>query len=630
MVGVLISMKVALTRHSATGPKATWMLTGALIGLTVAAGTISVATFEYGQPTALMDLLGVVLAIWMFGWMLGPAWTGQPVLRASHFSLEPVPRGRLAVGLLAAAFVGVGALVSLVAFASLVVFGARLGVVASVVVAVPAMLLQLVLVVLLARVTAWIFGAMARSRTGAVITGLITAAMLVVAQSGWLVFIAVDSVLATGFSPEVSRVLRALPSSWGLLAVEAASRSDWRMVAISLGGLVVLLGLLVLLWSWMLGSEGLSRTVVRGTADKRATARTATGAVYLKELRTWRRDALRVQNLVVAPAFAILTALLPLLFDSTSFLPFAGALAALMAAATCGNLYGQDGTALWLTLMTPGTERADVRGRQLAWLTFVAPISIALTVAGTLLHGDQAMWPWALAAVLATLGAGSGLIMTVGVDQLVPGPDPHKSKDSPLDHGDVTGQGFVMMLMVTALALPAVGTTVAGSMLGIPALLWGGVGVAVVTGLLYFWWLGRSASKHLAERASDLLYLMRSGKEQQARVTEGASVLKTMPRHRRALLWACFFIGCIALFPQGLVPLAMKVTGEIAPVWFLALHLPDVWQWPTIAIMIALGVLAFVIAGGIYLTETRAMRAKLAAAQAEREEHNGNKEPVPA
>ncbi|MFI0421406.1 hypothetical protein [Spongiactinospora sp. 9N601] len=616
MVGVLIGMKLALIRHSATGSRATWMLTGALIGLTVAAATISVATFGFSRPDALMDLLAVVLAIWMFGWMLGPAWSGQPVLRAAHFALEPVPRGRLAVGLLAAAFAGIGALVSLVAFASLVVFGARLGA-ASAVVAVPAMFLQLALVVLLSRVTAWVFGAMARSRTGAVVTGLITAAMLVLAQSGWLVFIAVDSVLVTGFSPEFSRIIRALPSSWGLMAVEAAARSDWRTAGLALGGLVVLLALLVLLWSRLLGSEGLARTVVRGSAGERVTARTATGAVYRKELRTWRRDALRVQSLVVAPAFAILTALLPLLFGSTALLPFAGALAALMAAATCANLYGQDGTALWLTLMTPGTERADVRGRQFAWLTFVAPAAAVLTVAGTLWHGDQGMWPWALTALTATLGAGAGLVVFVGVDQLVPGPDPHRSKDSPLDHGDVTGQGFVTLFLVLALTLPALGTALAGQMLGVPALRWAGVAVGVVTGVLCHWWLGRAAAARLLTRGPELLYLMRSGRERQAEVAEDTSVLKAMPGHRRALLWACFLIGCIALFPQGLVPLGMKVTGEIAPVWFLALHLPPVWQWPVIAIMVVLGAVAFVIAGGVYLTESRALRARSAAVRRE-------------
>ena len=46
---------------------------------------------------------------------------------------------------------------------------------------------------------------------------------------------------------------------------------------------------------------------------------------------------------------------------ATALLPFAGALTALMAAVTSANLYGQDGTALWLTLLTPGSEHADVR-----------------------------------------------------------------------------------------------------------------------------------------------------------------------------------------------------------------------------------------------------------------------------
>ena len=50
------------------------------------------------------------------------------MLRAEHFALTPVPPRRLAVGLLGAAFAGIATAVTLLAFISLVVFGARLGV----------------------------------------------------------------------------------------------------------------------------------------------------------------------------------------------------------------------------------------------------------------------------------------------------------------------------------------------------------------------------------------------------------------------------------------------------------------------------------------------------------------------
>jgi ABC-2 type transport system permease protein len=49
-------------------------------------------------------------------------------------------------------------------------------------------------------------------------------------------------------------------------------------------------------------------------------------------------------------------------------MPFDGVLCALIAAACAVNLYGGDGSSLWCTVITPRASRADVRGRQLAWL----------------------------------------------------------------------------------------------------------------------------------------------------------------------------------------------------------------------------------------------------------------------
>lgn len=51
-----------------------------------------------------------------------------------------------------------------------------------------------------------------------------------------------------------------------------------------------------------------------------------------------------------------------------------------------------------------------------------------------------------------------------------------------------------------------------------------------------------------------------------------------MTSRQRTALWTAFFAGCLALFPQGLVPLAMKLSGNIAKVWFLPLHLEERWQ----------------------------------------------------
>ena len=486
MAGPLILMKLTMLRREASGPRSGWVLGGAAAGLALAAATIGAATLRARSPGTVADLLGVVFAVWALGWMLGPAYTGQPVLRAEQFRLLPVPRRRLALGLLGAAFAGVTAPVTFIAFTALVVFGIRLGMVPALI-AVPAVVLQLILVVLLSRVTGSLFGALSRSRAGAVVSALLTAVMLVASSSGWLVLAALHPLVATGFPAGFSAAVRALPSSWAVLAVEASSRSDWLMTAAPLLGLIAVLLLLWLTWERSLGPARWPRPAVRGSPAGRAAPRHwmpagATAAVLVKELRTWRRDPQRLTSLVVPPAFAVMTCLGLAALGTRAFLPFAGALTALMAAVTSANLYGQDGTALWLTLLIPGSERADVRGRQLAWLALFAPMTLVLTAAGMAASGRPDLWPGALAATFALLGGGAGLLPAVAIALPAPGPGPRDRNNAPLGDTDELGPALVMLFLALATAAPAAATVLAGELTGRPALRWAALAVGVITG----------------------------------------------------------------------------------------------------------------------------------------------------
>ena len=301
--------------------------------------------------------------------------------------------------------------------------------------------------------------------------------------------------------------------------------------------------------------------------------------------------------------------LVPLAFGSSAFLPFAGALTALMGAATSANLDGQDGTALWLVLLTPGTEENDVRGRQFAWMTLFGPLPVLLAVLGTALSGHTELWPWAAAATVGVLGAGAGLVPLIGVTQLAPGPDPHRSRYSPMDHGDATGGAFAMLVSALVLSVPALVPVIVGAALDNAEVKAAGVFVGIVTGMTYWSLCARAASRRLAAKGPELLALMRAGKELPEQSVEGTSALKTMSKGRQRLLWWSFGVGCIALFPQALVPMAMKLSGHIAKVWFLALYVPDPWQWPTIVLMILLAVAAFTIAARTFLGQRSRLRA---------------------
>lgn len=92
----------------------------------------------------------------------------------------------------------------------------------------------------------------------------------------------------------------------------------------------------------------------------------------------------------------------------------------MIAGACACNLYGSDGTSLWLTVMTPGAVQADIRGRQGAWLIVVAPYTVAVTIAFTALSGHRAAWPWALAVLLAVLGGAAGLVTLASLVSVQP------------------------------------------------------------------------------------------------------------------------------------------------------------------------------------------------------------------
>lgn len=102
-----------------------------------------------------------------------------------------------------------------------------------------------------------------------------------------------------------------------------------------------------------------------------------------------------------------------------------------------------------------------------------------------------------------------------------------------------------------------------------------------------------------------LLYLMRTGKEQAAVAGRSRSALHRLPPSRRHLLWTSFGVGCIALFPQSLVPLVIKTTGNVAAVWFVALYMPSPWQWPVIASMFLLGTASLTLAARIWYGQWR-------------------------
>jgi ABC-2 type transport system permease protein len=475
---------------------------GLVAGLLAAVVTLLVAVAEFGQGDGVAtDVLAAVYLMWTVGWLFAPVLTGggDETLRPEHFTLLPLSARQLAAGLLGAAFVGVPALVTAVAFVGLVLRASG----AHVVMAVLAVPLQLVFVVLLSRVTMAVLGAALRSRRGRDLGILLTA---LIGMSGFLVQLLVRTFgpgLVAGDSPVLSAFLRWAPSGWGTVAVTAS----WGVAIACLLGLAGLDLLLLLLWGGLLTRRATRVAAVEGPVRGRVFGgRTPLGAVIRKELRTWARDVRRRVALMSTVVVGLIISVGPLLSGNGGPSPFGGIALVAFGALTAGNLYGMDGSALWHTLVVPGAERVDVRGRQLAWLMIVAPVALVLAA---VLPGvsDPAVYPWVMGLVPALLGGGAGLVVILGVFTAYPMPD---RKAGPFAAGSSPGflrglTQIAIMLLLVVVALPEAAVVLVGSQSGSVVVEWLGVPVGIGIGILLFWWWGGIAVRRLASRGPELL-----------------------------------------------------------------------------------------------------------------------------
>jgi ABC-2 type transport system permease protein len=549
-------MKVAVMRHSYRGQRAATAGTAAVLGAVLATGTVYLGVLS-------PDLLAGGLAVWLLGWMLGPVFMGggDETLRPEYFAMLGLPSRRLATGLLAASFVGVAPLVSLGALTGLVVAGARIGPV-NALVAVPAMVLQLAVFVLLSKVSVALVGLALRTRFGAILSGLVNGVLLASMGQIWVFMVAFEQ---TG----VPAAVWYLPSGWGVLAV----RGQWWALAALAALVLLLLGV----WAALL-SRRAGRSRVSGHGRRPIVATTAIGAVVAKELRTWSRDLVRNHQLAFAFAYGAWFAASPLIIGWDGMLPYAGPIFIVMAAAMAANVYGTDGTALWLTMMIP--DATDVRGRQFAWTAVQGGIATVLTVVCTAIAGGP--WPLVLALLPALLGGAAGLVPLVSVHALVPATDPHRRSGNPLrtseDEGGLTGLAYLMLALVAVTGVPACLVALRFGWVGVP--------VGLVTGALCYRYFGLLAERHLRTNGPELLDTMRTGRKPQRSVSVRFDGLDNRQKATAAL---CAGFGAIPLFPQGIVAAVMVFNGKAHFSWFLATYAPPAWRYPVAVAFMLIG-----------------------------------------
>jgi len=505
-------MRGAILRKNTSGKRAIGGLALVLLVTVLAVTTLLTGLAPYHYRGAGASVVATLCFGWLLGWVSGPLLTGDDsTLRMDYFKLLPVPSRKLANAMMGAAFANVSLVFSLIAFSALIALGAQAGL-APALVGAAAVLLDLVLAVVASTVAIAAFGPVISSRRGRDFGTVLVALVITLLSlaSGLVPFVAKR--LTDGHSSLLAAVVKILPSGWGAVAVDAAGRSDWGLVALALCGLVVLIGVLVLAWPPLLArrltlSARGGRTVTHhgGTARRPILPATPLGAVVAKELRLYSRSVLRSVLLMISFLVGVMVAVIPALTGRNSSLPWGGLLFTVIAAACFTNFYGDDGTSLWLTLIAPGAARADVRGRMWAWFLVVGPAGLLLTVVVAPVSGQHRAWPGVLAAEPALVLGCTGLLALLGVLS-VNGPAPDGGP-SPMRVLKV----HIALIVLPAIAWLAPGALLLAGQLGhSTALKWLAVPVGIGWGALLCWWSGRTAEQRLAAHGPEIFARVRT------------------------------------------------------------------------------------------------------------------------
>ena len=104
--------------------------------------------------------------------------------------------------------------------------------------------------------------------------------------------------------------------------------------------------------------------------------------------------------------------------------------------------------------------------------------------------------------------------------------------------------------------------------------------------------LRAAARDHLAAEARRA---RTAGRDHAAATRAGATArgAATMPRKQGAIIGLGIPLGAILLFPQGIIPAALKLAHARGRTWLLPLYLPKPLQWPACFVMITLGVAVY-------------------------------------
>ncbi|HEX6498580.1 MAG TPA: ABC transporter permease [Micromonosporaceae bacterium] len=480
-VAVFVRLKLRLLRNALRGQR--WRVVAFAIGLVFGAAVavlafLGLAATAMITPDAALVVAALTGAAVVLGWLLVPLlfFGVDDTLDPARFALLPLRRRTLAVGMLAAAFVGVPPLATLVASLGLVfAAGARDGAAAAVT-ALVGVVLTLLLCIVGSRAVSSAFASMLRSRR---VRDLAAIVLAVLASSfGPLQLLVTSTATGGDLGPvaHATRVLGWTPLSAGYVASFDVAAGRPLLAVLRLVVVVAAIGLL--LWWWSVTME----SAMVGTASSsgrnrpaeatggavlslyprplRWAPRTRFGAIYAREARYWWRDPRRRAGLV---SITVSGAVLPVAFQVAGAgrhghhvpLAIAVTMTGIVGGLVLTNQFGFDGTAYSAQLLTGVPGRTELAGRAAALLTAMVPVLTVVTTVVAVVAGAAGQVPVLLGCIAAGLGCSTGLSSVISVYAAYPLPDTANPFAMNTGGGGARGLlAFVAMLGALALVAP--------------------------------------------------------------------------------------------------------------------------------------------------------------------------------
>jgi ABC-2 type transport system permease protein len=487
-----------------------------LVGLAVLLATAR------SRPEVAVPVVITIFTLQLVAWMLTPliAFGADETVDPTRFALLPLRLPTLQRGLLVSSLVGYLPVANAVVLLGAVI--ALSNPWSALPLALVAAIVQLLTCVVLSRAASTSMASLMSSRRGRDLGMLV--GLLIFALYMGLNFL-LNSSAGAGVVTNAGRVADVL--AWGPPGSLASLPSfvtagDWGRVAAA-----VVLGIAPLLLGWWWWSVALRHSLssVGSATESSAPSGTSRGSAVGGDVRgtsavvagrdrllVWRDPMRRMPWLMIV----LLTIFWPLLVIRGSGATFGVAFGALLMGTQAANVYGVDGSGLWLHLQTI-TDRARARGEILGHVLLAVVPGIVVILLGLVLQSVlRDDWPNFVAALGVCLAALlGGCASSTWFSAYLPYAMPQSRKSAfassvPGQKGRAAGASFAIMGVALLTAIPA---AVAAVLSLTVAAWWAWVALAlgVVVGSIALAFATRAAADRYLERGPEILALVSAG-----------------------------------------------------------------------------------------------------------------------